>query len=123
MLIFGEHIKAVGPRGEVIIPEGAQVVDVSGKWIIPGLVDAHIHLFQSGGLYTRPDIIDLRSIRPYAEEVNWVRTRLPLTLARYLASGVTAVLDVGEPFWTFEVRERSKRMPRAPQLAVTGPLI
>ena len=123
VLVSGERIRAVGPRGEVVIPEGARVVDVSGKWIIPGLVDAHIHLFQSGGLYTRPDIIDLRSIRPYAAEVDWVRARLPMTLARYLASGVTAVLDVGGPFWTFEARERSKRMPYAPQIAVTGPLI
>jgi hypothetical protein len=97
VLVSGERIRAVGPRGEVVIPEGARVVDMSGKWIIPGLVDAHIHLFQSGGLYTRPDIIDLRSIRPYAAEVDWVRARLPMTLARYLASGVTAVLDVGGP--------------------------
>jgi len=123
VLVFGERIRAVGPLGEVVIPEGARVVDMSGKWIIPGLVDAHIHLFQSGGLYTRPDIIDLRSIRPYAAEVDWVRARLPMTLARYLASAVTAVLDVGGPFWTFEARERSKRMPYAPQVAVTGPLI
>ena len=123
VLVSGERINAVGPPGEIVIPEGARVVDVSGKWIIPGLVDAHIHLFQSGGLYTRPDIIDLRSIRPYAAEVDWVRARLPMTLARYLASGVTAVLDVGGPFWTFEARERSKTMPYAPQVAVTGPLI
>jgi imidazolonepropionase-like amidohydrolase len=123
VLVSGERIRAVGPLGEVVIPEGARVVDMSGKWIIPGLVDAHIHLFQSGGLYTRPDIIDLRSIRPYAAEVDWVRARLPMTLARYLASGVTAVLDVGGPFWTFEARERSKMMPYAPQVAVTGPLI
>ena len=123
VLVSGERIRAVGPRGEVIIPEGARVVDMTGKWIVPGLVDAHIHLFQSGGLYTRPDIIDLRSIRPYAAEVDWVRERLPMTLARYLASGVTAVLDVGGPFWTFKARERSKTMPHAPQLAVTGPLI
>jgi len=86
VLVSGERIRAVGPRGEVVIPEGARVVDMSGKWIIPGLVDAHIHLFQSGGLYARPDIIDLRSIRPYAAEVDWVKARLPMTLARYLAA-------------------------------------
>ncbi|MGH8564349.1 MAG: amidohydrolase family protein [Gammaproteobacteria bacterium] len=123
VLISGGRIRAVGPRAEILIPEGARVVDVSGKWIIPGLVDAHIHLFQSGGIYTRPDIIDLRSIWPYAAEVDWVRARLPMTLAGYLRSGVTAVLDVGGPFWTFEARERSKTMPHAPQLGVTGPLI
>jgi hypothetical protein len=79
VLVAGERIRAVGPPGEVVIPEGARFVDVTGKWIIPGLVDAHIHLFQSGGLYTRPDIIDLRSIRPYATEVERVRARLPMS--------------------------------------------
>lgn len=29
VLVFGEHIRAVGPRGEVIIPEGARLVDVT----------------------------------------------------------------------------------------------
>ncbi|MCZ6523148.1 MAG: amidohydrolase family protein, partial [Alphaproteobacteria bacterium] len=94
-----------------------------GKWIIPGLVDAHIHLFQSGGAYTRPDIIDLRAHRPYAEEVARVKARIELTLARYLASGVTAVVDVGGPLWNFEVRARAARAPLAPRVAVAGPLL
>ena len=47
-------------------------IDGSGKWLIPGLVDAHIHLFQSGGIYTRPDIVDLREFKPYREERKWL---------------------------------------------------
>jgi imidazolonepropionase-like amidohydrolase/Tol biopolymer transport system component len=43
VLIDGNRIHAVGRRGEVVIPAGAQVVDVSGKTIIPGLIDAHAH--------------------------------------------------------------------------------
>ena len=64
IVIEGDRIRAVGPAAGVQIPPGAEMVDASGKWIIPGLIDAHVHLGQSGGLYTRPDIIDLRSIRP-----------------------------------------------------------
>jgi predicted amidohydrolase YtcJ len=82
VLLAGARIEAVGPRGAVVVSAGARVVDLTGKWIIPGLVDAHIHLFQSGGLYTRPDVIDLRSVRPYAVEIDWVRGHLPATLAR-----------------------------------------
>ena len=37
------RIVAVGPRGEVEIPSGAEVVDVAGKTIIPGMVDVHAH--------------------------------------------------------------------------------
>ncbi|MGH6786464.1 MAG: amidohydrolase family protein, partial [Novosphingobium sp.] len=43
VLIEGNRIKAVGRRGEVTIPAGTPVVDVTGKTIIPGLVDAHAH--------------------------------------------------------------------------------
>ena len=34
---------------------GANEIDGKGKWVIPGMIDAHVHFFQSGNLYTRPD--------------------------------------------------------------------
>ncbi len=123
VLVEGERVVAVAPRRALELPARARIVEVGGKWIIPGLVDAHIHLFQSGGAYTRPDIIDLRAHRPYAEEVARVKARIELTLARYLASGVTAVVDVGGPLWNFEVRARAARAPLAPRVAVAGPLL
>ena len=43
VIIRGDRITAVGRRGEVAVPVGATVVDLSGKTIIPGLVDAHAH--------------------------------------------------------------------------------
>jgi len=43
ILIRGERIIAVGPRSAVTIPAGAVIVDVTGKTIIPGLIDAHAH--------------------------------------------------------------------------------
>jgi len=43
IVIQGNRIAAVGQRGEVNIPAGAATVDVTGKTIIPGLVDAHAH--------------------------------------------------------------------------------
>jgi imidazolonepropionase-like amidohydrolase len=44
VLIEGSRIKAVGPRSRVRIPEGAERIDVSGKYIVPGLMDANVHL-------------------------------------------------------------------------------
>ena len=44
ILIVDNRIKAVGSRGEVEIPEGAEVRDMSGKTIIPGYVDTHAHV-------------------------------------------------------------------------------
>jgi len=43
LLTDGKHIKAVGTAQSVSIPKGAQVIDVAGKTILPGIVDAHAH--------------------------------------------------------------------------------
>jgi Tol biopolymer transport system component len=43
IVIRDNRIVAVGPRGQVEVPRGAQVIDVSGKTIIPGFVDTHYH--------------------------------------------------------------------------------
>ncbi|HEX2136161.1 MAG TPA: amidohydrolase family protein [Microvirga sp.] len=123
LLVAGDRILAVGPAAEVPIPGDAARVDTSGRWIIPGLIDAHVHFFQSGGIYTRPDILDLRAVRPYAVEIEEIRKRLPKTLARYLASGVTGVVDLGGPYWNFEVRALAQSLRVAPRVAVAGPLL
>lgn len=51
LIIRGNKIFAVGKVGQLKVPQGANVVDVKGKVIIPGLVDTHSHL----GLWGRPD--------------------------------------------------------------------
>lgn len=43
ILIRGDRIVAIGPRGSVTIPAGTKTVDLAGKTVIPGLVDAHAH--------------------------------------------------------------------------------
>ena len=43
VVIRGDRIVAVGPRGSTTVPVGAKTIDVAGKTIIPGLVDAHAH--------------------------------------------------------------------------------
>lgn len=123
VLLQGDRIAAVGSRSQIKIPSGARVVSIAGRFVVPGLIDAHVHFFQSGGLYTRPDIFDLRGRVPYPEEQAHLRARLDETLARTLRSGVTAVADMGGPFWNFELRARAAQNPRAPRVAVAGPLI
>ena len=43
ILIRGERIVAVGPDGRVPIPPQATVLDATGRWVIPGLVEVHTH--------------------------------------------------------------------------------
>jgi imidazolonepropionase-like amidohydrolase len=124
VVIQGDRIVAVGSAETVKLPSKVdQVIGARGKWVIPGLIDSHIHFFQSGGLYTRPDAIDLRNRVPYAQEVARIKERLPKTFTSYLCSGVTSVVDVGGPFWNFRVREMAARTGEAPRVAVAGPLI
>jgi len=123
VIVMGDRILKVGGRGEIEIPEVLSVVDVTGKWIVPGLIDAHIHYFQSGGLYTRPDVIDLRKWRSYETEMARIKTDLEETFRRYLASGVTSVVDVGGGYWNFKVRDKANKQLYAPRTAVAGPLV
>jgi imidazolonepropionase-like amidohydrolase len=123
IVIEGGRIRDIGPRNEVRVPGNAQTVDARGKWVIPGLIDAHVHFSQSGGIYTRPDVVDLRKWRSYEKEMEWIKERLPYTFERYLASGVTGVVDCGGPMWNFEVRDIASHTKKAPRVVVAGPLI
>lgn len=44
VVMVGERIEAAGPRGSVRVPEGAEILDLRGRFLIPGLVDAHAHV-------------------------------------------------------------------------------
>lgn len=103
--------------------EGVEIINAAGKYLTPGLVDAHVHFFQSGGLYTRPDAIDLRAIKPYEEELTETWNYSPDFMARYLAAGITSVCDVGGPMKNYDVKAMADTMDKAPELFVTGPLI
>ncbi len=43
VVVDGGRITGVGRRNKVIIPQGAEVIDVTGKFIMPGLIDVHVH--------------------------------------------------------------------------------
>jgi imidazolonepropionase-like amidohydrolase len=47
VLIQGERITDVGPEDRVKIPDGAQIIDLSQATVLPGLIDAHTHVYDS----------------------------------------------------------------------------
>ena len=121
VLIENEIIRKIGRN--LNVPAGATIIDAKGKWLLPGLIDSHIHLFQSGGLYTRPDGVDLTKYRPYETERQWLRDNMGDLLRRYLASGITTVIDIGGPLYQFPYRDRFNKQYTSPGILMTGPLV
>src|SRR5437773_1753339 len=59
VIVRGDRIAAIGPSAEVPVPRGATVIDGSGRYLVPGLTDAHVHLQGDGtGGTTRSDFGD-----------------------------------------------------------------
>lgn len=104
IVISGDRIRAVGPAGETAIPDGATVVDVTGKVIMPGLVDAHAH-----GPYGTGDLIP---------QQNW-------TLLQDLAMGVTTIHNPSSSAsMVFAAAERQQAgLITAPRIFSTGEVI
>ena len=122
VVIDGDKIERVAIGKQDAVSLGKQIECV-GKFILPGYIDTHVHFFQSGDLFTRPDGTDLNSVRPYKDEVAWVKGHVNDVFVRYLRSGITSVVDVGGPFWNFDVRKTANATAKAPRVAVAGPLI
>jgi imidazolonepropionase-like amidohydrolase len=88
------RIIAVGSRASVPLPDGAQVIDVKGQFVTPGLIDAHSHM----GVYPVPESVanadGNEATRPVtanvrAEDGFWPQDP---ALSRALAAGITTVL-------------------------------
>ncbi|WP_239013906.1 amidohydrolase family protein [Archangium violaceum] len=81
VVLEGERIRAVGPRGSLQVPAGARVVDYSGKTLIPGLIAAHSHVGNVSGVETGRRF--------------YTRENITRQLARYAEYGVTTVNSLG----------------------------
>jgi imidazolonepropionase-like amidohydrolase len=98
VLIEGSRITSVGPRGRVKVPAGVEVIDASGKFILPGLIDAHTHSNFDGAAW-------------------WM-------LPRFLAHGVTTVLDTGSATNVYELKQRTNGGELSgPRMLVSGALL
>ncbi|MEO8452490.1 MAG: amidohydrolase family protein [Gemmatimonadota bacterium] len=86
IVVEGQAITAIGPRATVSIPAGAKVIDVGGKWILPGFVDLHMHL-------TFPPDQRFDQLQTNSEAT----VRALGFMDQFLRSGITSVRDVAAP--------------------------
>jgi imidazolonepropionase-like amidohydrolase len=102
LVIRDGRIVAVGPSSGTQVPSGAEVVDYSGKTIIPGLISAHSHLGVFAGLVSAPD--------------NYNRDFIQRQLRQLEAYGVTTVMSLGlngPLFYDLRAESRAGRLPGA----------
>jgi imidazolonepropionase-like amidohydrolase len=110
--VEGERITAVGRAG-IESPSADQTIDGAGKYLIPGLVDMHIHL--KGGPHENDDGEFVPADRPEGR----------MALQGYLYSGITSVYDAGshpEFILGFRDDERSGKLV-GPRIFATGGIV
>ncbi len=107
VLIEGERIKQIGPAASVQIPAGAKTVPLNGKWLLPGLMNMHVHLSLNLPGATRL----------YNETDPQMILRMARNARLSLLSGVTTVRLVGErgggQRFRLEGGDQSRRCDRA----------
>ncbi|MBI3231942.1 MAG: amidohydrolase, partial [Candidatus Doudnabacteria bacterium] len=123
VVVLDGKIVSVDKGKQFKLPPGTEVIDGTGKYLIPGFSDAHVHFFQSGSMYARPDAIDLRKYQPYDKEIKWTHDNMEDLLRRYLAAGITSVTDVGATYNLLAQRDTFNAKAYSPVISMTGPLL
>ncbi len=118
VVIFEDgRITAVGNRDNTPIPGNAVVIDAGGRTVMPGLIDAHIHIDLIGhGSYAR--------LYKFMNGMERIEEFMTIAARQMLRAGVTTGLDLGAPFQAFDFRERVRKgeVP-GPRLLLSGPWI
>ncbi len=95
VIVAGSRIRAVGNRTNMPIPAGLEKINGMGKFLVPGLIDLHVHPGSRSG--------------PKYNAADYTRERLERNLNAYLYFGVTTVRSMGidrQP--AFEVRKAER---------------
>lgn len=117
VVMENDRIVAAGPSSQVNVPSDAEVVDVGDRTVMPGIIDAHVHILTSGG---PSSIADSRA-----------RSREQLILQgaqngqKALRTGVTTVRDCGDyDYISLQLRDSiNQGIINGPRIVASGPVI
>ena len=88
VLVEGERIANVGKAVEVEVPEGAEVIDATDRTLMPGMIDAHLHLRGDGDPSKRGG-------GAFRDSIGTLALRSYVSANKGLAAGFTAMRDAG----------------------------
>jgi imidazolonepropionase-like amidohydrolase len=123
VIVRGDRLVCVGTRAQCPVAGGAQRVDLAGRFVTPGLVDAHVHFSQTGWVDGRPDGLGAPELYPYGRTALALKADPGRWHRAYLCSGITAVFDVGGHPWTTGLPAAAESDPMAAHVRAAGPLI
>ncbi|MET3940451.1 imidazolonepropionase-like amidohydrolase [Paenibacillus sp. PvP094] len=98
-------IQGIGKSSELAIPSHYEVIDLSGKYVMPGLINAHVHLFADGkpfSLSVSEGMLHFAYDRILNTKFgkNVLKKRMKRNALTALHAGVTTMRSVGEFFYT-----------------------
>ncbi|MFK0523801.1 amidohydrolase family protein [Paenibacillus illinoisensis] len=98
-------IQGIGKSSELVIPSHYGVIDLSGKYVMPGLINAHVHLFTDGkpfSLSVSEGMLQFAYDRILNTKFgkNVLKKRMKRNALTALHAGVTTMRSVGEFFYT-----------------------
>jgi imidazolonepropionase-like amidohydrolase len=108
IIVNGNRFAQVGRKGQLAVPAGATRVDLTGKTVIPALVDAHGH----------PGFLD--AVTGKMSKANFTRENYIDHLQRYAYHGVAAVLSTGTDMGDLAYRLRGESIPNAAHILTVG---
>ncbi len=76
VIVEGERITAIGPVNEIAVPDGAEVIEGNGAYLMPGLADMHVHLDfdtepESLRLYLAHGVTSVRNLNGVPQHFEW----------------------------------------------------
>jgi len=120
-------ITHVGPSDEADIPPGYREINLSGKYVIPGLINAHCHLFGEGrprALLSAPESVLMFFVKLMNSRLasGYVKSLMRKNAQTALNAGVTTLRSVGDfNFYDVAVREEIETGKHpGPRLVVSG---